>query len=289
MDLLYYNADKLEREKVPANALMRIIYENPVGNATLPFLIKRKALSKLYGVYCKTKFSAHNVPKFIQQYNIDMTGCKSDYTSYSDFFSREKLVDFPKDEANKKFFAPCEGLVSICDRINPTNLIAAKGSEFSLAELFDDQNLAESYRNGTMVKIRLTPANYHRMHFFDSGTISQLKPIDGHLYSVNPIAVSKIARLYCQNKRVLIVAETANFGKVAIVEVGATFVGSIVHLFEQGDKFSHGEQASYFLPGGSLVILFFQENAVKSTAKILTNTAAGYETKISLGDCLGTA
>jgi len=285
MDLMYYNAGKLEHEQVPANKLMRIIYENPLGKATLPFLVKRKILSRLYGAYCQTKFSARNVPKFIQQYNVDMSGCKTEYKSYADFFSREKTINFPVDTEN--LFAPCEGLASIYEKITVNSVIAAKGSTFSLAELFDDENLAETYQNGTMVKIRLTPANYHRLHFFDSGKIQQKKPINGHLYSVNPIAVNKIARLYCQNKRAIIVADTANFGTVTIVEVGATFVGSIVHLFNVADSFARGEQASYFLPGGSLVMLFFRQGSVTPAAEIMANTATGFETKISLGDYLG--
>ncbi|MCL1997797.1 MAG: phosphatidylserine decarboxylase [Turicibacter sp.] len=282
---MYYNAGKLERENVPAGEFMRFMYENPVGRATLPFLIKRKFLSRIYGAYCRTGFSVRNVPKFIREHNIDMAGCKAEFSSYADFFSREKVFAFPQER--DVLFAPCEGLACVYENIKTDSLIAAKDSHFSLAELFQDERLAAEYADGTMLKIRLTPANYHRMHFFDDGKIVSEKFVDGHLYSVNPIAVSRIIRLYCQNKRAIFEMETEQFGRVAVVEVGATFVGSIVHLFEVGKAFSRGETASYFLPGGSLVLIFFQKGIFSPKDEILAHTQEGYETKISVGEEIG--
>ncbi|MCL2699242.1 MAG: phosphatidylserine decarboxylase, partial [Defluviitaleaceae bacterium] len=165
-EIWVYNNGQYERELICAERWMRLIYENPAGRASLLYLTTRKAASRLYGLYCRTAFSARGIPEFIRKYQVDMTGCKKSYKSYADFFTREKNdVRFPEEAG--ALGSPCEGLVSAYADIDPKNLIAAKGSYFSLAELFGSKKLAKAYKGGTMAQIRLTPANYHRMHFFD--------------------------------------------------------------------------------------------------------------------------
>ncbi|MCL2579689.1 MAG: phosphatidylserine decarboxylase [Oscillospiraceae bacterium] len=274
------------REKIPAEGLLRLLYHHPIGGAPLLFLARRKAVSRLYGTYCKTAYSAKKIPQFINDYRIDMTGCTGDYANFAQFFSREKSgVRFPA--GSNVLGAPCEGMAFAYRDIDPEKLIAAKGSFFTLAELFGSRKLAENYRGGSMVAIRLNPTNYHRMHFFDDGHSRGSKLIDGDLLSVNPLAVRNIARLYCQNKRVLTLFSSKNFGQAAIVEVGATFIGSIVHLFTRGDRVRRGEQASYFLPGGSLVLFFFEAGKFSPAATLLEQTAAGYETIVQIGQPIG--
>jgi len=281
-----YNNGEYEQEQIVAEKLMRLIYENPLGAATLPNLVKRKAISRLYGMYCRTRFSAIKIPKFVKENSIDMTGFEGPYRNFADFFSREKKdVFFP--EVPDMLGSPCEGLISAYSDIHPENLIAAKGSVFSLAELFGDELLAKAYHGGSMLRIRLTPTNYHRMHFFDEGKITKTRFLDGDLFSVSPLALKRVARLYCRNKRAMIQFSSQNFGDTVIVEVGATFVGSIVHCFEDGDYVQRGQQCSYFLPGGSLVLIFFKKGALNADKVLLDQTANGYETRTSVGDFIG--
>ena len=284
-EIWIYNDGCYEQEKVVAERLMRLIYDHPVGGVTLPFLVKRKALSRLYGMYCRTKHSARKIPKFIRENQVDMTGCNGSYKNFAQFFAREKDgVCFPEEPG--VLGSPCEGLACAYTDIDPGNLIAAKGSHFSLGELFGDDELAESYRGGTMLRIRLTPTNYHRVHFFDDGVVRSTKFLKGDLYSVSPLALKRIVRLYCRNKRALIILESQNFGDVALVEVGATFVGSIVHCFENGEHVRRAQLASYFMPGGSLLLAFFKQGAFMPSDNLLAQTAAGYECRVSVGEPL---
>jgi len=138
-----------------------------------------------------------------------------------------------------------------------------------------------------MLRIRLRPVDYHRIHFFDDGVVNESKYLNGDLYSVSPIALKRIARLYCRNKRALVLFSSQNFGDVAMVEIGATFVGSIVHCFKDGEVVDRGQQASFFLPGGSLLLLYFKKDTFIPNESILKQTADGYETKIRIGDVLG--
>lgn len=285
-EIWIYDGGQYQKESVCAEKWMRLIYENPVGRATLPFLVKRKILSRLYGTYCRTSFSARGIPKFIEKNQVDMTGYDEKYRTFADFFSREKQdVPFPAEP--NILGSPCEGLVSAYTGIDPDNLIAAKDSFFTLAELFGSQALAGAYKNGAMLKIRLTPANYHRAHFFDDGAVTASRFINGSLYSVSPLALNRVARLYCRNKRAVTQVSTENFGDVVWVEVGATFVGSIVHCFDNGEAVCRGRQASYFLPGGSLLLVFFRENTFHPGGSLLEQTAKGYETKVKAGQPLG--
>ena len=269
-----------------AERWMRLIYENPVGRASMLWWVKRRAVSRLYGLYCRTRLSARKIPQFIEQNNIDMTGCAESYKNFAQFFSREREgVSFPQDPSI--LGAPCEGMVSINTDIAPENVIAAKGADFNLAELFGDEALAEEYRGGTMVRIRLTPTNYHRMHFFDDGVVTGAKFLKGALYSVNPLAVDRVRRLYCRNKRALVNFQSNNFGDVALVEVGATFVGSIVHCFDIGQQVQRGQQASFFLPGGSLVLAFFKAGTFNPDADLIAKSNEGYETRAEIGRPIG--
>ena len=284
--VMVYNNGTLEKERIVAERWMRLIYENPVGRASLLWWVKRRTVSRIYGLYCRTPISAFKIPQFIEENNIDMTGFSGQYKNFAQFFSREKDgVSFPSDPS--VLGSPCEGMVSVATDIDPEKLIAAKGADFNLAELFGDVKLAQSYRGGTMVRIRLTPTNYHRMHFFDDGVVTEAKFFKGALYSVNPLAVGRVRRLYCRNKRALVNFQSENFGDVALVEVGATFVGSIVHCFDVGKPVMRGQQASFFLPGGSLVLAFFKPGMFNPDKTLLQQANAGYETKSYIGEPIG--
>jgi phosphatidylserine decarboxylase len=281
-----YNGGSLEQEHICPERWMRLIYENPVGGASLLWLVKRKTVSRLYGLYCRTPMSAKVIPKFIEKYDIDMVGCNGKYRNFAQFFSREKeSIMFPKEF--DVLGSPCEGLVSVFPNLMPDHVVAAKGASFSLAELFADSELAKEYEGGTMVSIRLTPANYHRMHFFDKGVVTGTGMIKGDLYSVSPLALNRVVKLYCRNKRAIIKFSAENFGDVVLVEVGATFVGSIVHCFTEGQEVERGQVASYFKPGGSLVLMFIKKGKFLPAADLASRTAQGYETKMSIGEPLG--
>ena len=285
-EIWFYNDGRYEKEHICAEGWMRFLYENPLGKATLLSLIKRKAASRVYGAYCRSERSARMIPGFIEQNNVDMTGCAGPYKSFAEFFSREKAgISFP--ESPELLGSPCEGLALAHTGINPQKLIAAKGAHYSLAQLLGSGTLAKTFEGGVMLAVRLTPANYHRAHFFDDGIVKATRVIDGDLYSVSPLALGKVARLYCQNKRAVTLFASKNFGGVALVEVGATFVGSIVHSFEVGDRVRRGQQMSYFLPGGSLLLVFFRRGAFTPSQALLKQTLAGFETKAHVGQVLG--
>ena len=63
-----------------------------------------------------------------------------------------------------------------------------------------NKELANKYDGGSMLIIRLAPVDYHRFHFPADGIIGTSTKIDGHYYSVSPLALKQSLEIFCQNK-----------------------------------------------------------------------------------------
>lgn len=62
-----------------------------------------------------------------------------------------------------------------------------------------------------------------------AGTITSITPVNGTLYTVNPMAVREVVDVYTENKRVVMTIQSPVFGLVTCIIIGAMMVGSI-HL-----------------------------------------------------------
>lgn len=109
----------------------------------------------------------------------------------------------------------------------------------------------------------------------------------GDYYSVNPIALKAVSELFCKNKREWSIFNSDNFGDVLCIEVGATFVGSIMQTYVPGKRLKKGDEKGYFKFGGSTTILFFEKGKVKIDKDIIDQTNKGYETSVVLGEKIG--
>jgi len=84
--------------------------------------------------------------------------------------------------------------------------------------------------------------------------------------------------------------ESEHFGHVCLVIVGATAVGSIVMLVQEGDTVVKGQGCNYFAYGGSTVIALFQKGRIRFDHDLLERTnEKKIETFIRMGDSLGAA
>nr|AFK48390.1 unknown [Lotus japonicus] len=147
---------------------------------------------------------------------------------------------------------------------------------------------SSAFVDGTMVIFRLAPQDYHRFHVPVSGIIEQFVDIPGCLYTVNPIAVnSKYCNVFTENKRVVSIISTVDFGKVAFVAIGATMVGSITFTKKKGDHVKKGDEFGYFSFGGSTVICVFEKNSITIDQDLLINSTRPLETLVSVGMRLG--
>lgn len=289
----YYNrkTKQYEIEQVAGEKYLKWNYSSPVGMNLLEVFIKKKLFSKIYGSYCDSSLSKRKIKPFIKDFNIDMSISKDSedsFKSFNDFFIRRVTEEGrPIVKDMNLLVSPGDGRLSAYENIDLDKLVQVKGLTYSLEELLGDKELANEYKNGVCLILRLCPTDYHRFHFVDNGVCEETKKIQGHYYSVNPIALERIPKLFCQNKREWSLFKSENFGNIIHVEVGATCVGTIIQSYTPNKKVSKGEEKGYFKFGGSTTILFFKENTVKIDEDILEQTSLGFETKVLMGEKIG--
>lgn len=279
-------------EKVPGDNYLKWIYSSPVGLNFLELIVKKKFFSKLYGKYCDTKYSSKKVSKFIDDFNInekEFTSKKSDFKSFNDFFYRRLNTNArPIIYDENILISPADGRLFVYENIDINNLIQVKGLTYSLHELLKNTELAQKYIGGTCLLFRLAPVDYHRFHFVDYGICEKPVKIAGSYYSVNPIALEKVPKLFCENKREYSIFHSKNFGDVLYVDVGATCVGSIIQTYIPNKNVIKGEEKGFFKFGGSTIILFFEKNKIVVDKDIMEQTQKGFECKVLMGEKIGT-
>jgi phosphatidylserine decarboxylase len=180
--------------------------------------------------------------------------------------------------------SPADGKILAYAHISNSDFII-KGYRFDVSSFLNGR-LAQNYLDGTLVIIRLAPFDYHRFHFPMSGSVSPITRIDGDYYSVNPLALRKMAEIFCLNKREFTIISNPLFGDVVMAEVGATMVGTIVQTYT-GNFVKKGDEKGYFKFGGSTVVLLFEKNKIRIDEDLLMNTSKGYETVIRVGERIG--
>ena len=285
----YYDRQNglLKTEKVAGEKWLVWLYNNPVGEATLWALAKRKLVSSVYGSMMDRPSSIKKIQPFVDEFDIDLsTARKQEFSSFNDFFIRKlKNNARPVDAGTTVAVSPADGKILAYDNISNRDFII-KGYRFDISSFLNNARLAQKYHDGTLVIIRLAPFDYHRFHFPVSGSVSPVTRIDGDYYSVNPLALHKMAEIFCLNKREYTIISSPLFGDVVMTEVGATMVGSVIQTFT-GNVAKKGDEKGYFRFGGSTVVLLFEKNKIRIDPDLLMNTSKGFETSIREGERIG--
>jgi phosphatidylserine decarboxylase len=155
-----------------------------------------------------------------------------DYPSVGKLFVRRlKPGSRPGPETEEALASPVDGIIGACEPIVAGLAIQAKGRHYTVAELVDDADRAETLSGGFFVTIYLSPRHYHRIHSPCSGEIHAARHVPGRLFPVNAPAVNTIPRLFCRNER-LISWVDGPFGSVAVAAIGAFNVGRISAAFD---------------------------------------------------------
>ena len=276
---------QVQIENVYGEKWLDWLYHNPVGEATLWTIAKRKIVTSLYGDQMEKPASADKIVPFIEEYDVDITiAQKQNFKSFNDFFIRQlKPEARPIVSDSLAVASPADGKILAYENVSNSDFYI-KGFRFNVNSFLDNTELAQKYKDGSMIVFRLAPPDYHRYHFPVSGmTSSSNIKIDGDYYSVNPLALRKKAEIFWLNKREYGVIQTPLFGNVVMVEVGATMVGSMIQTYS-GTTVKKGQEKGYFKFGGSTVVLLFEKDQIKIDADLLTNTANSLETTIKMGE-----
>ncbi|TGE38940.1 phosphatidylserine decarboxylase [Desulfosporosinus fructosivorans] len=289
----FYNrkTGKYEVEQVAGESYINWIYSSPLGMKFLELFLKKKMTSRIFGYYCDKAISKTKIQKFVDEFKVDMS-CfdipEKGYKTFNEFFYRKFQKGKIQITSDKNsFISPCEGKVLAYENIDVKRLIQIKGITYSLAELIGSDTIDSSYAGGSCLIFRLCPSDYHRIHFVDHGTCSPTTKIKGFYYSVNPTSLSRINKIFCSNKREWSILSSENFGEILYVEVGATFVGSIIQTYPINEIVKRGDEKGYFKFGGSTVILFLKKDVCKIDKDILDQTSEGMECSVSMGERIG--
>jgi phosphatidylserine decarboxylase len=196
---------------------------------------------------------------------------KTEFKSVHDCFTRElKPGARPIAPDPAVLVSPCDGLVVSMGEIEGTRLIQAKGFPYTLEELLGDLELVRTYRDGSYVTLRLSSAMYHRFHAPHDCRVDQVNYISGDTWNTNPIALTRVERLYCKNERAVLRTTLTGSGyPVTLVPVAAILVASIrlhcidvlLHLKHRGPnlipcraEFRKGQEMGWFQHGSTIIV-----------------------------------
>jgi phosphatidylserine decarboxylase len=291
----YYDRYKksVETEQVFGEKWLRFAYDNPVGRAAVWLLARRHFFSAYYGWKMNRRRSALRVLPFIVDYDLNVDEfAKSafDFRSFNEFFYRALKPECrPIDAGEHTAIMPADGRHLAFQNVDAAKGFYVKGAKFSIADLLGDAELGGKFAGGSMLISRLCPVDYHRFHFPVGGQTDTPRLINGWLYSVSPIALRKNIRYLVENKRMLTLIDSPGFGTVAMLEVGATNVGSIMQTYVEGRVLNKGDEKGLFKFGGSCVITLFQRGRIQFDADIVQQSDQCIETYARMGDRLGVA
>ena len=223
---------------------------------------------------------------FIRKYQVDMNqaleGDPQAYPEFNTFFTRPLRADArPLKDDPYSVSSPADGTVLERGNITDRTLLQVKGLELDVAELLGhDDELTRTFANGRFATVYLSPRDYHRVHMPADGTLTRMGYVPGQLFSVSLPCVYSIPRLFSRNERVISVFDTA-FGPMAVILVGAVFVGCIETLWEGpviGDSrkqttwwdyrdadtpifLARGDEMGRFNMGSTVITLFADDRA----------------------------
>ncbi|CAM0139862.1 unnamed protein product [Umbelopsis sp. WA50703] len=249
------------------------------------------------GTYFDDPKSVSQIPGFIQHYGLDMSQYEKpdpkDYANFNDFFARKikperRPVASAQDDSIITSAADCR--LVVFPTVSKATELWIKGKKFTLGTLFQNDELAKDYEDGSVAIFRLAPQDYHRYHAPAACTVETINEIPGTYYTVNPCAVKEDLNVFTENHRcVATLKHNPDGKKFAMVFVGALLVGTIVNTnaAKPGDSVQKGEEMGYFQYGGSTVIAVFPKGQVTWDDDLLKNSEQPVETIVKMGDHVG--
>lgn len=267
------------------SCLLWFLYRTIPGRIVLKLLVQ-PWVSNLFGYFLSSRMSRWLVPYYIWKYKIDMSDIKipqNGFSSFNAFFTRERNTIY-YDMTDSHLISPCDGFLT-CAKIREDQVLDIKNTTYSLKDLLADEELAAQFYDGDALIFRLTPANFHRYCYAADGKILFSRKIQGKLHCVRPIALRTVP-VFVQNCREYLVYESADFGAIIQMEIGALLVGKIRNHrhAKGGDQVQAGEEKGYFEFGGSTILLLFQKDVIRFRKELYNRQNPYGEIPVHMGD-----
>lgn len=280
------------KEVVAGESFLKWSCESALGRIVMDKFGSRRITSSLMGHYQNASVSRRGISGFVQQMEIDMEEAErpgvSDYHSFNDFFARKLKPEARVIDAGENVVAsPVDGRILAYQNLEAYQVLQVKGKYFSIKDLLGDATEAKKFENGSCIVARLNPSDYHRFHFPVACVPSKHQVIHGRYYSVNPLSLARVDEVYCKNVRHITYLMNEVNGRIAMIEVGATLVGSVVQTYQADHFVKKGGEKGFFQFGGSTVILLFQPGRIRLDEDLVDNTIVGFETLVQMGEPVG--
>lgn len=235
-------------------------------------LLPQNKISSIVGRAGRSKLSKRYVKRYAEHYKINLSEIEKpihEYAHLTEFFTRKLKQDArPICGEATEAISPVDGLVTQMGRIEKGTIIQAKGISYPVQKLLADESNAD-FESGHFITIYLSPKDYHRIHMPVKGEVYSSTYIPGRLFPVNDIGVNHVKGLFTKNERVVTFAET-DYGKLAIVKVGAFIVGSVKVKYDDKVRkwkkitktnvapvtYEKGDEVGLFEFGSTVILLF---------------------------------
>jgi phosphatidylserine decarboxylase len=233
---------------------------------------------------------------YVRAYDVDLGATVApdgSFPSFDAFFTRP-LRDGarPIADAAGTLVSPADGRLEDAGPIHPGGKLRIKGRDYSVTELVGDADEAARYAGGQFGIVYLSPRDYHRVHAPAAGTITLVRSLPGDYFPVNSIGERHVRSLFSINRRVAIVIDTPDLGRVTVVMVGAMIVGRITvtavpardvplgrHAISPGLAVRAGDEIGMFHLGSTAVVFVEKER--------VPPFHAGTPMRILMGEPLG--
>ena len=293
IEFLNRHTGAVETESVYGEGFLRWAYGNPLGRLTVALAVKRLWFSRWYGWRMDQPSSRAKVAPFIRDYAVDagdFLDAADSYASFNEFFYR-KLKSSARPIAAGETVAvfPADGRHLAIADVSAADSFYIKGQRFDLAKFLGSAELAAEFEGGSMLISRLCPVDYHRYHFPVSGKAGAARILEGSLRSVSPLALRRKLSILWENRRMITEVESDAFGKMIVMEVGATCVGGMHSTFTAGSQVEKGADKGYFSFGGSCVTTVYKKGAIRFDDDLLEQAAHGREVYAKMGERCGIA
>ena len=276
------NSDKIE--EVKSTKTLSFFYNTLIGRILLK-ICTMKFISDIAGIYMNSRLSKYKIKKFIKDNKIKITDYeKTNYNSFNEFFTRKIIsIKRPINMTKTAFISPCDSKLSVYT-ISDDLTLYIKDSYYTIDTIIDKKILKE-YKEGYALVFRLSPTDYHRYCYIDSGYQEKNNKIKGILHTVQPIALKRY-NFYKTNTREWTILHTNNFDEVVHIEIGAMAIGKIKNEHENY-IFKKGEEKGYFVFGGSTIVLLVKKGIINIDEDILENSKNNIETYVKYGEKIG--
>ena len=212
------------------------------------------------------------------------------YSSFNEFFIR-KLKSKCRPISSASIVSPVDGTISQMGLIKHNQLLQAKGRQYTVEDLLScGSQLAQNFYDGQFITLYLSPRDYHRIHMPITATLRNMIYVPGKLFSVQPVTVKYITKLFPRNERLVMLFDSP-LGLMAIVMVGALIVGTMgttwhgdirkqrqsVH-YDCAAKTAlfKGDEVGYFKLGSTVILMFANSNSITWLPTITVGRQVNY-------------